>query len=262
MSCKGRNVSDKKDKYYLPFYDEDNNPVKKFYHVAIGCKNKALKNSDLCGICSEKEQALSKYTIKNGVIKNPNGSSICHPSLLHGRIDGPIPEWSHIEDGVWFKKMLQKGYRKYPEEKMGRKIVVDEKKVNEAISKLKGKKDAKIEALRKLFPELSANAASKLITNFNKKETGDNKTIDTAVENVIESLKEKCYINDEEKKDVDDIKTIVVKPITIDGTKYYYNSESSKVYTTDYLYVGRYDYKQKIIDTTQPDSDAEPSFST
>jgi len=252
--CKGRSVSDIKGKYYLPFYDENNKPLKKYYHVPILCKNKPLNDSDLCGICSEKERKLSTFIIKNGILKNPNGNSVCHPSVLHGKIDEPIPVWSHIEDGIWFKNILQKGYRKDPEFTMAKKIIINEKKVNEAIAKLKGKKDQKIEALRKEYPELSINAASKLITEFNKK------TLINPIESIIVSLQEKCYIDDEVKKDVDEIKTIVVKPINISGKSYYYNPDSSKVYTKDYIYVGRYNVCEKIIETDYADSDADPNF--
>jgi hypothetical protein len=257
MACKGRNVSDIKNKYYFPFYNENNEAVKKYYHIPILCKNKSLPDNDLCGSCAEKERNLSKFIIKGNVLKNPNGSSVCHPSILHGKIDEPIPIWSHIEGGSWFKNMLQKGYRKEPESKMAKKVVVDEKKIHEAITKLKGKKIQKIEALRKEFPELSVNAASKYITEFSKK---DDKTVDKVVENVIISLQEKCYIDEDSKKEVDDIKEIVVKLITISGTKYYYNSESSKVYTTDYIYVGRYNKAENKIETDYVDSDAEPSL--
>ena len=157
-----------------------------------------------------------------------------------------------MEDGVWFKNMLQKGYRKAPELKMVKKVI-DEKKINESIAKLKGKKSEKIEELRKQFPDLSVNAASNFITNFNKKD-------DKVLENVIESLKEKCYIDEDSKKEVEEIKEIIVKEKIISGTKYYYNSESSKVYTTEYIYVGRYNKEDNTIETTYADSDSEPTF--
>jgi hypothetical protein len=139
---------------------------------------------------------------------------------------------------------------------MAKKVVVDEKKIHEAILKLKGKKSEKIEALRKEFPDLSVNAASKYITEFNKKGTHSDKV----VENVIVSLQEKCYIDEDSKKEVDNVKEIVVKSITISGTKYYYNLESSKVYTTDYIYVGRYNKAENKIETNYADSDAGPNF--
>ena len=253
MTCKGRNASYKRGTYYLPFYDENNIVTKKHYHIPILCTNKPIVGIDLCGLCSEKERNLSKFIVKDNIIRNQNGSPASHPSVLHGKVGEPIPLWSHMEDGVWFKNMLQKGYRKDIESKMAKKVVVDKKKIYEAISKLKGKKSEKIEALRKEFPELSVNIASKYITEFNKKE-------DKLVENVIVSLEEKCYIDEDSKKEVDYIKEIIVKEIIISETKYYYNSESSKVYTTDYIYVGRYNKAENKIETNYADSDSEPSF--
>ena len=257
MTCKGRNASYKRGTYYLPFYDENNIVTKKHYHIPILCTNKPIVGIDLCGLCSEKERNLSKFIVKDNIIRNQNGSPASHPSVLHGKVGEPIPLWSHMEDGVWFKNMLQKGYRKEPESKMAKKVVVDEKKIHEAMAKLKGKKIQKIEALRKEFPELSVNAASKYITEFSKK---NDKTVDKLLENVIISLQEKCYIDEDSKKEVDDIKEIVVKLITISGTKYYYNSDSSKVYTTEYIYVGRYNKGENKIETDYADSDAEPSL--
>ena len=86
MSCKGRNVSDIKGKFYLPFYDENNIALKKYYHIPLLCKNKSLPNNDLCGTCAEKERNLLKFIIKGNILKNPNGSSVCHPSVLHGKV--------------------------------------------------------------------------------------------------------------------------------------------------------------------------------
>jgi len=247
-SCKGRTVSDIKGKYYLPFYDENNQPLKKYYHIPVYCNNKPLSTSDLCGICSEKERKLLTYIIKENILKNPNGSSVCHPSVLHGKIDEPIPVWSHIEGGIWFKKMLQKEYRKEPELIMTKKGI-DEKKINEVISNLKGKKNQKIEALCKEFPELSINAASKLL-----------KKPPIPIESIIISLQDKCYIDEDNKKNVDDIKEIFIKSITISGKSYYYHVESSKVYTKDYIYVGRYNTREEILEIDYADSDTEPSF--
>jgi hypothetical protein len=41
------------------------------------------------------------------------------PSYLHGRVTGPIPFWSHIYDGAWFREQLKRGWT-VSEEVMGR----------------------------------------------------------------------------------------------------------------------------------------------
>jgi len=78
--------------------------------------------------------------------------------------------------------------------------------------------------------------------------------------NVVEELKPKMYVDPSKKEEVYDIVELSVKPITIAGKQYYYESKKDKVYTLDYTYVGRYDVKNEVLCTEYPDSDSDPNF--
>ena len=226
--CKGRYVSDSVGKGKFPFYTQEGVSTY-YYHVARYCTRPALDNSDLCEVCVEKEKNLLTCTIsENNSLKNRP-----HPTVLHGRIDEPITCWSHIEGGIWFKKMIQKGYMKH-------KFIVDEKKVFTLLSTMEGTIPQKITKLMKEVPMTKASAL-----NYIKISKQTNKIL------VVDpSVKEEAY----------DVVEVFVKKITIGGKEYYYESKKDKVYTLDYDYVGRYNRAQEKIHTEYPDSDAEPVF--
>ena len=264
-TCKGRLTSDAIGKGKVAFLNPDNSVSTKYYYNIILCKKECLNNSDLCGTCMDKEKRIESCTIsKSGRLNGAN-----HPAVLHGKVGEPIPIWSHIEGGEWFKSMLQKGYKK--ESEMPQKQY-DEQNIYAAIPNLKGLKNKMVEDLIKQFPELSKSAASNFITLYNKKKvntivenvpviTKPKKTIKkTTVENITEDFSKKLVINPSEQSDVYDIVELKVKPITIGTTKYYYEPKKDKVYTLDYKYIGRYNTKSETICEDYLDSDAEPSF--
>uniref|UniRef100_A0A6C0D7G4 Uncharacterized protein n=1 Tax=viral metagenome TaxID=1070528 RepID=A0A6C0D7G4_9ZZZZ len=268
-NCKGRLTSDITGKGKIAFLNPDSSTSTKYYYIPIHCNKDALNNSDLCGSCMDKEKKIESCSIsKSGRLNGANGAKgPNHPAVLHGKVDDPIPIWSHIEGGQWFKTMLQKGYKK--EVEMPTKTY-DEEKIFAVISSLKGLKNKMVEDLIKQFPELSKHAASNFITLHNKSKinsvvenvvvvpTKPKKTIKkTSVESITE---DKLVINTSEQSDVYDVVELKVTPITIGTTKYYYESKKDKVYTLDYKYVGRYDRKQETICVDYPDSDAEPNF--
>jgi hypothetical protein len=82
----------------------------------------------------------------------------------------------------------------------------------------------------------------------------------TVASNVVEELKPKMYVDTSVKEEECDIVQVIVKPITIAGKQYYYESKKDKVYTLDYTYVGRYDVKNEVLCTEYPDSDSDPNF--
>jgi hypothetical protein len=244
--CKGRNVSDILGKGKLAFYNTDDSQSDKYYHIAILCQREKIQGSDLCGLCLEKEKKLNncKISMSNTL------SGATHPSILHGRNDGAIPLWSHIEGGEWFKKMLSKGYKKDID--MVKKVVVDEAKVIEAVGKLKGTKMKKIEELVKQFPELTKIAASNYI--------GKNKEEKVVTKNIVVSSEEKLLVDPNTKHEAYDIVELIVKPITIHNVDYYYEPKKNKVYTLQYDYIGRYNTKEETLHREYPDSDCEPSI--
>jgi len=293
MSCKGINVSDALNKYRFPFYDSDGNITKKYYHIPIKCSNNALGSYDLCGICKEKENKLNSYLIINNTLKSSTKTSVCHPSVLHGKVDESIPIWSHIIGGEWFKNMLTKGYRKEamapkkkteanevkPNEVVANEVTPNEAKPNEAKPNEAKPKEPKAKEPKAKEPKAKEpkakepkakepktkepkakepNTKEPKIKEPKVKEPKAKETKDKETNNVIEHLMTKMYIDDTKKEEVYDIVKLEVKRITILGKEYYYEPTKDKLYTLDYDYVGRYDKKNEVICTNYPDSDQEP----
>jgi len=202
------------------FYDSSGLVTNQHYFISLSCKSKSLINQELCGSCLDKQEKLSGINIKEIILKDKDGKRVWQPRVLHGKIGEPIPPWSQIEDGEWYNSMLKKGFRK--EVEMAKKKVEDNTVVK---TKTKGK------------------AKAKSVPN-----------------NVVEELKPKMYVDPSVKEEVSDIVQLIVKPITIAGKQYYYESKKDKVYSLDYTYIGRYDVKNEVLCTEYPDSDSDPNF--
>jgi len=74
------------------------------FHIPIRCETIA-KNGDLCDSCSAKHTKTQKQ------IQNITGTTIkgMLPSYLMGRVTEPIPFWSRLYDGAWYRLKLQEG---------------------------------------------------------------------------------------------------------------------------------------------------------
>ena len=204
------------------FYDSSGLVTNQHYFIPLGCSNKSLINQELCGSCLDKHEKMPSLTIsKDIVLKDKTNKRVWQPRVLHGKIGEPIPPWSQIENGEWYNSMLKKGFRKDVEMVKAGKKVVEEPKI------------VKTKTKTKKVPVAS---------------------------NVVEELKPKMYIDPSVKEEASDIIQVIVKPITIAGKQYYYESKKDKVYTLDYTYVGRYDVKNEVLCTEYPDSDSDPNF--
>jgi len=225
QTCKGRTVSDSVGIGKFPFYTVDGLSGY-YYHVARRCKNLA---DDLCESCAEKHKRLESCSFS----KDSNIKGVPHPSVLHGRVDEPIPLWSHIEGGEWFKKMVQKGYMK-------EKVIIDEKAVLEFVVNLKGTIPAKITQILATYPKMTKAAALRFIKL--------SKIVPESPMIVHPTLKEEVY----------DVVEVHVSKITITGKEYYYEPVKGKVYSLDFQYLGRYNRSEEMLHNEYPDSDAEP----
>ena len=99
--CIGRNICDRINKGKVPFYNKDPTAAKRYYHIAIQCVNSSIKDSRLCQDCTDKEKKTKTADIRNDRLYDS------HESVLHDTMDKPVPLWSHIEGGVWFKSMIE-----------------------------------------------------------------------------------------------------------------------------------------------------------
>ena len=241
--CIGRNVSDTTDKGKIAFYHEDPLKTKLFYHIAIQCDRTSEKGKKLCKECLEKEKKLNSLTIKKNRICVP------HPSVLHGTIHDPIPLWSHIEGGEWFKNKLAKGYSV---EEMPKKNFPDEKDVFTFIDSLSDKKkNLVIEALIKKYNVFSKTSANKYLIAYNK-----SKKKEPVKEKSVKKIKQKDHINsiliDESKTFVvndsltDDYEVIEIKLVRLNDS--YRHPETNNVYDKEFKYIGRYNESNGFIE--------------
>lgn len=245
--CVGTYVNDKhRGKLY-------NETSEQYYHERIECTNQVFKGSDLCIKCIERDDRGKRVLINNKV---PNKF---HTSVLHGRKHEPPPPWSRCEGSEWFKTMLSKNY-------MTRKKDIDTKAVNEFIQTLDGKIAEKVAKLVEKFPILSKTAAIKCLQEF-KKTTEPTKLTEPAKNaepkkqvNKVDIVLKPTVVVKDEQEEVYDVLEISLEPKTIHNTKYLYEPNKNKVYTTDFKYVGRYNTREDILSTEYPDSDTEPCF--
>jgi hypothetical protein len=74
------------------------------FHIPYRCE-KMTRNGDLCEACETKEKKTMEKVAKI------SGSTIqgMLPSYLNGRITEPIPFWSRLYDGAWYRLKISSG---------------------------------------------------------------------------------------------------------------------------------------------------------
>ena len=97
--CLGRLVRDTKGLGLLEF---DNGGG--VFHIPYRCE-KMTRNGDLCEACETKEKKTMEKVAKI------SGSTIqgTLPSYLNGRVTEPIPFWSRLYDGAWYRLKISSG---------------------------------------------------------------------------------------------------------------------------------------------------------
>jgi hypothetical protein len=96
--CLGRLVRDSKGVGLLAFEDGA------VFHVPFRCTT-MTRSGDICDSCVEREQK----TIEK--VRGITGTTIkgMLPSYLNGRVTEPIPFWSRLYDGAWYRLKIQGG---------------------------------------------------------------------------------------------------------------------------------------------------------
>jgi hypothetical protein len=262
--CNGRHVCDKINKGKVPFYHTDPTAAKRYYHIAIQCNNSSIKNSKLCQDCIDKQNNTKKADIRNNRLYDN------HETVLHDTMDDPIPIWSHIENGAWFKNMIDKGYR-LDEEEMVKKTFPDEKEVFAYIDTLKEVSKASIiELLMKKYNELTKTSANRYHVAYkkSKKEKTETKSEKkTEKESQKESDKKseivpintleididsskKYKINDSLKNEYT-VRFVELNILTIEETNFYYDLETKEVYDLKFKKIGIYENESLTLTDTQ-----------
>ena len=258
--CIGRHVCDKINKGKVPFYHTDPTAPKRYYHIAIQCNNSSIKNSKLCQDCIDKQNVTKKADIRNNRLYDN------HETVLHDTMDDPIPIWSHIENGAWFKNMIAKGYR-LDEEEMVKKTFPDEKEVFAYIDTLKEvSKSSIIELLMKKYKELTKTSANRYHVAYNKSkkektekksEKKTDKKTDKKSEIVpintleIDIDSSKKYKINESLKNEYTVRFVELDILTIEETNFYYNVETKEVHDLKFKKIGIYENETLILTETQ-----------
>ena len=74
------------------------------FHLPLRCQM-ITKSGDLCDGCAAKDIKTAEK------VKEIRGTTISgpHPSYLMGRVTDPVPYWSRIYDGAWFRLKIESG---------------------------------------------------------------------------------------------------------------------------------------------------------
>ena len=240
--CLGRLVKDTRGIGLLSFEDGS------VFHIPFRCE-RITRNGDLCESCSDKE----KKTIEK--VKDITGTTIkgMLPSFLNGRITEPIPFWSRLYDGAWFRLKVDAGCT-LSEEVMAkaRKAVAlaqegvapVEPQAMPGIRKIKSKKAEPVATPVAAVVPTPVAAVPKPIKKRVPKAVPIPGVGAAPVATVIPG-----------ELPVEDTKEIPVRRIEVDGRELYHDSQKGKLYDLKFKYLGR--LKDGVI-VAFPDSDADP----
>lgn len=238
--CLGRLVRDTRGTGLLSFEDGT------MFHIPIRCST-MTRNGDICESCSEKE----RKTIEK--VRGITGTTIkgMLPSYLNGRVTDPIPFWSRLYDGAWFRLKLASGCT-LSEEVMAKAkkataiayegVEVVEPQPMPGGRKIKSKKPVAPVAATPVpvaaTPSATPSAQPKLIKKRQPKALGSAPVATLAATTVT----------------VEDVYTIHVRRIELDGRSLYLDPKKEKLYDLKFKYLGRLK-NDAIVDF--PDSDAD-----
>lgn len=234
------------------------------FHLPLRCET-VTRSGDLCDSCcarerktAEKVQAITGTTISG-----------THPSYLMGRVTEPIPFWSRLYDGAWFRLKIEEGYT-VSEESMA-KIKAAVAKAYEGVEQVPpapipggaAKPGRKAAAESEPKPGRKASKASKATKPVPAEQALEQLPV-VPVEpiapkrraNVKKPTVQQPVARVEGSVDVSehDIVQIKVRKQEVDGRMFYLDPKKDKLYDMKFKYVGR--LKDGAV-VSHPDSDAD-----
>lgn len=279
--CLGRLVRDApKGEYLLPFEGGAGQ-----FHLPIRCDRVAGASGDgLCERCAEKEVRTAAKAAAIPAGGTTIGGML--PTYLHGRVTEPIPFWSRLYDGAWYRLKVAAGCR-ISEDTMGRvKKAVAEvyadvgappepvplpagggkrgpkaggggaaaakgKTLAERRAELRQTTLVPVPAPAPATPPTAAPAAP-------KKRAPKKAGVAPAAAATPPELAPPVAVVPQPTRltPVEDVLTIQVQRRTIDGRELFVDPQKEKVYDLKFRYIGRHDRKADRI-VPFPDSDAE-----
>jgi hypothetical protein len=203
------------------------------------------RSGDLCDGCAAKEAKTMEK------VKEIRGTTISgpHPSYLMGRVTDPVPYWSRLYDGEWFRLKIESGCtvseenmakaRKAVEKAYDGVTTVEPAPMPGGARKIKAKAPAepKVEE-----PKVQEPAPPKRRANVKK-----------AVE-AVEPIA--CVEGSPIDISEDTVIHIKVRKVEVDGRQFFLDPKKDKLYDLKFNYMGR--LKNGAI-VAHPDSDAEGS---
>jgi hypothetical protein len=258
--CLGRLVHDTKGKWLLPFEEDAG-----VFHIPDRCGNFA-SNGDICETCQEKEvRTVEKVKEISGSAANIKGMLPCY---LHGRVTEPIPFWSKLYGGAWFRLKMEAGCTLSEVTMAKAKVAVEraysgveqaEPQPMPVGKKVRARKAAAVTAVPVQAAAVTAvpvqavtavptpiQAAAPIPVAPPKKRIVKKKIVIAGAPPLA--------LVDPSELPVESVHRITVRKVEIDGRKLFLNPSNDKVYDLKYKYLGR--LKEGAIHPF-PDSDAE-----
>jgi hypothetical protein len=265
--CLGRLVRDTPKGVWMLSFEEGG-----LFHLPIRCDRIALNGGGgLCATCMEREQK----TVEK--LRDIRGTTIggTLPSYLMGRVTEPIPYWSRLYDGAWFRLKMEEGATLSRETMAKIKVAVDAAYAGvETVppAEMPGgvKKMRKLKVKGKLKPcaspvaeddEVEVAEAPAVVVEappvvevpaapIPAKKKRQPKKVASPTITTITGFVPRPDAAEEPEETI----TIPVRKRTIDGRELYLDPKKDKLYDLKFKYVGR--LKDGAI-VAHPDSDAE-----
>jgi hypothetical protein len=242
-----------------------------YFHLPFRCDRAAVAD-ELCGGCLDRrartERVVSAYEKEKKPITG-------HPTMLHGKVTEPIPYWSHIYDGGWFRQQLNAGSvlssetmarAKKAAEKTQEGVGAAPEPVAAPAAKRGRKKAAAAGTATAAEPaaapppvRIPAEPATEIVTAAPPpaapKRRQPRKTVAAAAAD--QPAGPLLFVPPDSKElPVEEVVTIAVRKVTVGERNLYVDPKKDKLYDLKFNYLGRWDRREDKV-VSFPDSDAE-----
>ena len=223
---------------------------------------------DLCISCLERQKSTEYQLVKRAGKYIPN-----QETMFHGRIGEPIPDWSRLQGGAWFLAQIAAGYEvkgftpspveMSESEAAPKKVVVRRKKVVKPVEEIPV--EIPVAAPAPAPAPTKKPRAKKVVVKQVVEVTVPPPVVAPTTKKFRPKKAEpvqkpKPIIGVVEQAPMEDITIVkvVARKTEIGGRALYVSGKKDKVYDLKFKYIGRWNRREDKVDTTYPDSDAEP----
>jgi hypothetical protein len=211
-----------------------------YFHLPLRCERIVPDSAGkLCASCVERERKTKDAEEAGGKALHNHGP------LMHGRIDEPIPYWSHLYDSAWYRLKVAGGAF-LSKETMAR--------VKAAVEKAQGTIEVPAAPAAPTDPPKRGRKPATVPATAEKAAPKRTKKVEKAPAEKVPVL---GVILNPKPVEVEEIVEVEVEPITIEDHNYYIHWPTKKVYNMKCKYIGRLNSKERTIATGFPDSDAD-----